>query len=251
MGQSAEEALNSLVEEMKEMLAAPVYDLTPLQDVSEKFWSAMAEARRQNARREERLEQSLAKIKAESLMAREEHEEQLSAERDGADALRRRLRDATAAASAAGRPADASSAGESGATTSDEGGGGLHALYTPKRDRSSASSSYLRPSPGGSATTDGVSFGGGGDADRSGSSAGTGHHRGGRGGRQSRGGAGSISSGQSVVSLGSEFASRAKNLVHLMNCQGGDGEGGGWRGGVVGGRDDRNGRGGDFDARRL
>jgi hypothetical protein len=251
VGQSAEEALNSLVEEMKEMLAAPVYDLTPLQDVSEKFWSAMAEARRQNARREERLEQSLAKIKAESLMAREEHEEQLSAERDGADALRRRLRDATAAASAAGRPANASSAGESGATTSDEGGGGLHALYTPKRDRSSASSSYLRPSPGGSATTDGVSFGGGGAAAGSGRAAGTGPPRGGRGGRQSRGGAGSISSGQSVVSLGSEFASRAKNLVHLMNCQGGDGEGGGWRGGVVGGRDDRNGRGGDFDARRL
>ena len=53
VGQSAEEALNSLVEETKEMLAAPVYDMTPLQDVSETFWSAMAEARRQNARREE------------------------------------------------------------------------------------------------------------------------------------------------------------------------------------------------------
>ena len=84
VGQSAEEALNSLVEEMKEMLTAPVYDMTPLQDVSEKFWSAMAEARRQNTRREKRLEQSLAKIKAEFLMAREEHEEQLSAERAGA-----------------------------------------------------------------------------------------------------------------------------------------------------------------------
>ncbi len=84
VGQSDEEALNSLVEEMKEMLGAPVYDMTPLQDVYEKFWSAMADARRQNARREERLEQSLAKIKAELLMAREEHEEQLSAERAGA-----------------------------------------------------------------------------------------------------------------------------------------------------------------------
>jgi hypothetical protein len=84
VGQSAEEALNSLVEETKEMLAAPVYDMTPLQDVSEKFWLAMAKARRQNARREERLEQSLAKIKAEFLMAREEHEEQLSVERAGA-----------------------------------------------------------------------------------------------------------------------------------------------------------------------
>jgi hypothetical protein len=84
VGRSAEEALHSLVKEMKEMLTTPVYDMTPLQDVSEKFWSAMAEARRQNARREERLEQSLAKIKAEFLMAREEHEEQLSAERAGA-----------------------------------------------------------------------------------------------------------------------------------------------------------------------
>jgi hypothetical protein len=84
VGQSTEEALNSLVEEMKEMLAAPVYDMTPLQDVYEKFWLAMADARRQNARREERLEQSLAKIKAELLMAREEHEEQLSAKRAGA-----------------------------------------------------------------------------------------------------------------------------------------------------------------------
>jgi hypothetical protein len=69
---------------MKEMLAAPVYYMTLLQDVSEKFWSAMAEARRQNARREERLEQSLAKIKAKFQMAREEHEEQLSAERAAA-----------------------------------------------------------------------------------------------------------------------------------------------------------------------
>jgi hypothetical protein len=85
VGQSADEALNSLAEEMKEMLAAPVYDMTPLQDVSsKKFWSAMAEARRQNTRKEERLEQSLAKIKAEFLMAREEHEEQLSVERAGA-----------------------------------------------------------------------------------------------------------------------------------------------------------------------
>jgi hypothetical protein len=84
VGQSVEEALNSVVEEMKEMLAAPVYDMTPLQDMSEKFWLAMAKARRQNARRDERLEQSLAKIKAKFLMAREEHEEQLSAERAGA-----------------------------------------------------------------------------------------------------------------------------------------------------------------------
>lgn len=31
-----------------------------------------------------------------------------------------------------------------------------------------------------------------------------------------------ISSGSSVVSMGSEFAQRAKSLVHLMNCQSGE-----------------------------
>ena len=34
-----------------------------------------------------------------------------------------------------------------------------------------------------------------------------------------------ISSGSSVVSIGSEFAQRAKSLVHLINCQGGDRDG--------------------------
>lgn len=31
-----------------------------------------------------------------------------------------------------------------------------------------------------------------------------------------------MSSGSSAVSIGSEFAQRAKSLVHLINCQGGD-----------------------------
>jgi hypothetical protein len=31
-----------------------------------------------------------------------------------------------------------------------------------------------------------------------------------------------MSSGSSVVSMGSEFAQRAKSLVHLINCQGGE-----------------------------
>lgn len=69
--QSAEEALNSLVEEMKEILGAPVYAQTPLQSVSEKFWLALGEAMRSNTRKEEKLEQALAKIKADFLLARE------------------------------------------------------------------------------------------------------------------------------------------------------------------------------------
>jgi len=69
--QSAEEALNSLVAEMKEILEAPVYSQTPLQTVSERFWSALGEVMRGHKRKEERLEQSLAKIKADFLLARE------------------------------------------------------------------------------------------------------------------------------------------------------------------------------------
>lgn len=69
--QSPEEALASLVEEMKEILEAPVYATTPLQSVSEKFWGALGEARRSQGRKEERLEQALAKIKADFLLARE------------------------------------------------------------------------------------------------------------------------------------------------------------------------------------
>lgn len=73
--QSSEEALASLVEEMKEVLDAPVYKSTPLQDVAGRFWTALAGAQRNGQRNEERLEQKLGTIKAEFLLAREEWEE--------------------------------------------------------------------------------------------------------------------------------------------------------------------------------
>jgi hypothetical protein len=69
--QSADEALASLVEEMKEILQAPVYATTPLLSVSDKFWMALTEAKKSQNRRMERLEQMLAKIKADFLLARE------------------------------------------------------------------------------------------------------------------------------------------------------------------------------------
>ena len=69
--QSADEALASLVEEMKEILQAPVYATTPLLSVSDKFWMALGEANKSQLRKEERLEQALAKIKADFLLARE------------------------------------------------------------------------------------------------------------------------------------------------------------------------------------
>jgi len=69
--QSSEEALNSMVEEMKEILSAPVYDNSPLQSVAVRFWAALSEAQRSTVKNEEKLEQKLATLKAEFLIARE------------------------------------------------------------------------------------------------------------------------------------------------------------------------------------
>jgi hypothetical protein len=68
--QSSEEALASLVEEMKEMLGAPVYDSTPLQGVAGRFWGALGDAQRGQQKKEERLEQALGKLKGEYLLSR-------------------------------------------------------------------------------------------------------------------------------------------------------------------------------------
>jgi len=68
--QSSEEALASLVEEMKEVMGAPVYDDTPLQDVAKRFWIALSEAQRAQLKNEEKLEQNLANLKGEYLLAR-------------------------------------------------------------------------------------------------------------------------------------------------------------------------------------
>ncbi len=68
--QSSEEALASMVEEMKEILAAPVYDNSPLQSVAERFWTALNEAQRNNMKTEEKLEQKLGELKGDFLLAR-------------------------------------------------------------------------------------------------------------------------------------------------------------------------------------
>lgn len=77
--QSSEEALASMLEEMKEILTAPMYDNSPLQIVAEKFWVALAEAQKNQMKNEERLEQKLANLKAEFLLAREEWEDKYNA----------------------------------------------------------------------------------------------------------------------------------------------------------------------------
>jgi len=73
--QSSEEALASMVEEMKEILAAPVYDNSPLRSVAERFWTALNEAQRNNMKTEEKLEQKLGELKGDFLLAKMEWEE--------------------------------------------------------------------------------------------------------------------------------------------------------------------------------
>ena len=68
--QSSEEALNSLVEEMKEVMNAPVYNNTPLKSVAERFLAALAENQKAQSKNEEKLEQNLAKLKGDFLLAR-------------------------------------------------------------------------------------------------------------------------------------------------------------------------------------
>ncbi len=68
--QSSEEALASMVEEMKEIIGAPVYDNSPLQSVADRFWTALGEAQRTSAKAEERLEQKLGELKGDFLLAK-------------------------------------------------------------------------------------------------------------------------------------------------------------------------------------
>ncbi len=68
--QSSDEALASLMEEMKEILSAPVYNDTPLQAVAGRFWAALHDAQKMQQKNEERLEHNLGKLKGEFLLAR-------------------------------------------------------------------------------------------------------------------------------------------------------------------------------------
>lgn len=68
--QSSDEALASLLEEMKEILSAPIYHDTPLQNVAKRFWTALNDSQKVQHKNEERLEQSLGKLKVEFLLAR-------------------------------------------------------------------------------------------------------------------------------------------------------------------------------------
>ena len=183
--QSAEEALNSLVEEMKEILAAPVYNMSPLQHVSEKFWAALGEAKRSSSRKEDRLEQSLAKIKADFLLAREDWESQLSQERYKAEEIKRKFNELR-----------------------------LQHQNHQQQERDVSHHASGVPLVEGSTTIQGNKN--------------TSYHFHSMDGNifdmTSLRGRKANSSGQSVVSMGSEFAQKAKSLVHLLNCQGKEGD---------------------------
>jgi len=182
--QSAEEALNSLVEEMKEILTAPVYNMGPLQTVSEKFWTALGEAKRSSSRKEDRLEQSLAKIKADFLLAREDWESQLSQERIKTDQIKRKFNELRLQQqNQQQQERDASHANGVDTSSRMEGnapGNKNNSYHFHGMDGSTFDMTSLRNRKAGS-------------------------------------------SGQSVVSIGSEFAQKAKSLVHLLNCQGKEG----------------------------
>ena len=193
--QSAEEALNSVTEEMKEILGAPVYNLTPLQNVSEKFWLALSEAKKCNAKKEERLEQALAKIKSDFLLAREEYEEQLSGEREKLDMLKRRFNEM--------RLDNSRDSSHLQHYQDDGGDGALNVPYATNRPQSARSE-------GGISGNRLYEFD---DATATNESHSSSHNS-----RHDRS-RNISSSGQSVVSMGSEFAQKAKSLVHLLNCQ--------------------------------
>ena len=56
---------------MNDILGPPMYDHSPLQSVSNRFWGALSETQRNHHRKEERLEQKLAMLKGDFLLARE------------------------------------------------------------------------------------------------------------------------------------------------------------------------------------
>jgi len=83
--QSSEEALNSLVEEMKDVIRAPIYDNTPIQDISQRFWSALGDAQKVQTHQKQQVEHHLGTLKGEFLLARAEWEEKLTTAQEQAE----------------------------------------------------------------------------------------------------------------------------------------------------------------------
>jgi len=88
--QSSEEQLNSLVEELKEIINAPVYEDTPLQDVAKRFWKTLHENQKVRSKNEEKLEHNLGKLKGDYLLARAEWEEKFNEAKEEAESFKRK-----------------------------------------------------------------------------------------------------------------------------------------------------------------
>lgn len=72
------DALTSLTAELRDILQAPIYDGTPLQAVARRFWAALEDHQTAQEKKAEKLEQKLAQLKGEFLLARAEWEEKLN-----------------------------------------------------------------------------------------------------------------------------------------------------------------------------
>lgn len=70
--------LTSLTAELRDILQAPLYHGTPLQATARRFWAALEEHQSAQQRKAERLEEKLAQLKADFLLARAEWEEKLN-----------------------------------------------------------------------------------------------------------------------------------------------------------------------------
>mmetsp|Transcript_4124 Transcript_4124/g.8553 ORF Transcript_4124/g.8553 Transcript_4124/m.8553 type:complete len:712 (-) Transcript_4124:251-2386(-) len=88
--QSSEEELNALIDEMKEIINAPIYEDTPLQNVAKRFWNALHENHKLRSKNEDRLEHNLGKLKGDYLLARAEWEEKLTQAKEEAELYKRK-----------------------------------------------------------------------------------------------------------------------------------------------------------------
>lgn len=200
--QSSEEALNSLVEEMREVMNAPVYNNTPLQSVAQRFLSALNDAQKAQSKNEEKLEQNLAKLKGDFLLARAEWEEKLNSSQETAEVFKTKY----------SKLKQSMGMNNGGASTGDRSvAAGDNASITYLEHARSALASQqqrMNTSLSGGA--------GGGDEDRS---------------THGAGGYSSIRASApragSQVSLGSGLANHARSIVGSFACAGGNPRSGG------------------------
>jgi hypothetical protein len=83
--------LPTLTAELRDILQAPLYRDTPLHSLAERFWKSLAESQKSQQKHAEMLEENLAKLKAEFLLARAEWEEKLNQAHDNTRRLQTKV----------------------------------------------------------------------------------------------------------------------------------------------------------------